>query len=63
MINLLQTIYKDTLDLEPEEFFKMRQEKPDEILSFQVLPPMLGKSSGFGKVRVKLATPRYEVGL
>ena len=62
-MNFLQTVYKDTVDLEPEEFFKMRQETPDEISSFQVLPPILGKSAGFGKVRVKLSHPRYEVGL
>ena len=54
---------KDTNDVEPAEFFRMKRECPGEIASFHVLPPILGKSHDFGKVRVKLSTPRYEVRL
>lgn len=53
----------DTIDVDPAEFFRMKRECPSEIASFHVLPPVLGKSSDFGKVRVKLSTPRYEVRL
>lgn len=54
---------KDAIDVEPAEFFRMKRECPGEIASFHVLPPVLGKSNDFGKVRVKLTNPRYEVSL
>lgn len=54
---------KDTIDVEPAEFFRMKRECPGEIESFYVLPPVLEKSNNFGKVRVKLTNPRYEVSL
>jgi hypothetical protein len=46
------------LELSPEEFLAMR---PEEIKSVEVLPPILGKTEGFGGVRVHLVSPRYEV--
>ena len=54
---------KDTIDVEPAEFFRMKRECPGEIESFYVLPPVLEKSNNFGKVRVKLTNPRSEVSL
>jgi hypothetical protein len=54
---------KDTLDLEPAEFIRMKQENPDSIASVQIIPPILGKSNDFGKIRVKLSVPRYDVSL
>jgi hypothetical protein len=47
--------------LSPEEFLAMKKERPEEIKSVELLPPILGKSTGFGKIRVKLLYPRYEV--
>ncbi|NLL37493.1 MAG: hypothetical protein GX256_08240 [Fretibacterium sp.] len=59
----VETVRKDTIDLTPADFFEMMKENPSEIASFHVIPPTLGKSHDFGKVRVKLSTPRYEVEL
>ncbi len=59
----LEMMLKSVVDLDPADFFRMRQEEPGEIKSFRVLPPVLGKSRDFGKVRVTLANPRYEVRL
>jgi hypothetical protein len=52
---------RNTIDLSPEEFLLMKKEHPGEIRSVEILPPILGQSEGFGKIRVKLALPRYEV--
>ncbi|MDR3331712.1 MAG: hypothetical protein LBT08_03705 [Synergistaceae bacterium] len=60
---VLDLIRNDTIDLDPAEFIKMKQECPEEITEVQILPPILGKSKDFGKIRVKLSTPRYEVKL
>jgi hypothetical protein len=49
------------LELSPEEFLAMRAEHPEEVKSVEVLPPILGKTKGFGGVRVHLDSPRYEV--
>ena len=57
-----QYFYK-TIDLQPAEFLKMKRDNPEEIASFQIIPPNLGKTNGFGKVRVTLANPKYEVNL
>ncbi|MBQ7263020.1 MAG: hypothetical protein IJR14_04795 [Synergistaceae bacterium] len=62
-MDALQMIRVETLDLDPDDFFEMRQRSPEDIAAFHVLPPVLGKSKGFGKIRVKLAAPRYEVRL
>lgn len=59
----IDMIRRDTVDVEPAEFFRMKRECPGEIASFHVLPPILGKSHDFGKVRIKLTNPRYEVSL
>jgi hypothetical protein len=59
-INLFR---KDTIDLNPDEFIKMKTESPEKIESVQILLPALGSSRGFGKIRVKLSSPRYEVTL
>ena len=55
--------HNDTIDLGPDEFMKMKQESPEKIESVQILMPPLGSSDGFGKFRVKLSSPRYEVKL
>ena len=60
---MLDMILSNTVDLDPADFLKMREETPDEIASFRVIPPVLGKSKDFGKVRVTLTRPRYEVRL
>lgn len=53
----------DTVDLDPAEYLKMRKDCPHEIASAQIVPPILGKSKDFGKIRVKLTIPKYEVRL
>jgi hypothetical protein len=52
---------RNTVDLSPEEFLRMKKEHPGEIKSVEILPPILGQSEGFGKIRVNLSFPRYEV--
>jgi hypothetical protein len=59
----IETIRKDVIDLDPAEFIKMKAENPDAIAKVEIIPPMLGVSEGFGKIRVTLAAPRYEVRL
>ncbi len=39
----------------------MRANNPEEIKSFEVIPPILGKSKDFGKVRVTLTNPKYNI--
>jgi hypothetical protein len=53
----------DTIDLDPDEFIKMKSESPEKIKSVQILLPPLGSPKGFGKIRVQLSSPRYEVRL
>ena len=62
-MDMLNTIFINTIDLQPAEFLKMKRDNPEEIASFQIIPPILGKTNGFGKVRVTLANPKYEVNL
>jgi hypothetical protein len=52
---------RNTIDLSPEEFLVMKKEHPEAIKSVEILPPILGKSTGFGKIRVNLSYPKYEV--
>ena len=52
---------KETLDLSPEDFLIMQKEHPEEIKTVEILPPVLGKTNGFGGMRVHLAHARYEV--
>lgn len=59
----LEMVLKNIIDLNPADFLRMTQEAPGDIKSFRVLPPVLGKSNDFGKVRVTLARPKYEVRL
>ena len=59
----LDTVRKDTIDLDPADFIRMREERPEEIVEAKIIPPVLGISKDFGKIRVKLAIPRYEVRL
>jgi hypothetical protein len=59
----IEMIRSDTVDLDPAEFLKMREENPDAIASAQIIPPILGKSKDFGKIRVRLSKPRYEINL
>jgi hypothetical protein len=56
------TVVKNTIDLEPKDFFRMKQEQPWNIKSAEIIPPVLG-TSGFGKIRVTLRIPKYEVKL
>jgi hypothetical protein len=56
-------VRKDSIDLGPAEFIKMKREHPEDIASVQIIPPVLGKSKDFGKIRVKLSNPRYDVSL
>ncbi|MDR1378339.1 MAG: hypothetical protein LBJ36_04745 [Synergistaceae bacterium] len=53
---------KNTIDLNPDEFLRMKQEHPENIKNTEVIPPVLG-TPGFGKFRVTLRVPRYEVNL
>ena len=59
----LDAVRTDTIDLDPADYLKMREDCPQDIASVQILPPILGKSKDFGKIRVKLSRPRYEVRL
>jgi hypothetical protein len=59
----IETFRKDTIDLEPDEFIKMKSESPEKIKSVQIMLPPLGSPDGFGKIRVRLSSPRYEVRL
>ena len=52
---------KSTLDLSPEEFLDMKKKHPEEIKAVEVLPPILGKTDDFGRVRVHLTHARYEI--
>lgn len=62
-MDTLKAVLVDKIDLQPADFFKMRRDNPDEIASFKIIPPILGKTRGFGKVRVTLAKPKYEIKL
>jgi hypothetical protein len=62
-MNIVDLTRKDTLDLEPAEFIKMKEESPEKIKSVQFLLPPLGSAEGFGKIRITLSTPRYDVNL
>jgi hypothetical protein len=63
IMSTMEMTRKDTIDLDPAEFIKMRAEAPERIAGATIMPPVLGKSNNFGKIRVKLSTPRYEVEL
>jgi hypothetical protein len=56
------TFVKNTIDLGPDEFLRMRRERPGNIKNAEIIPPVLG-TPGFGKIRVTLRTPKYEVNL
>ena len=62
-MTVIETYKKDTIDLTPDEFISMKQESPEKIESVQILLPRLGSSDGFGKFRVKLLSPKYEIRL
>ena len=55
-------VIKNTIDLDPEDFLRMKQDHSRDIKSAEIVPPVLGKP-GFGKIRVTLRAPRYEVNL
>ena len=57
------TFVKDTVDLDASEFLRMKQEHPGNIKHVEIIPPVLGKPNDFGKIRVTLRTPIYEVKL
>ena len=59
----LNMVVKETVDLEPAEFLRMKQEHPSNIKHAEIIPPVLGKSNDFGKIRVTLRIPNYEVNL
>jgi hypothetical protein len=54
---------ENAVDLSPEEYLRMRSEQPQAIKSVEILPPRLGVSKDFGKIRVKLDKPVYKVRL
>jgi hypothetical protein len=58
----LDAILKKTIDLDPGEFLRMKQEEPENIRNAEIIPPVLG-TPGFGKIRVTLRVPQYEVKL
>ena len=58
----IKMIRNDTIDLGPEEFIKLKTERPESIAGVEIIPPVLG-SDNFGKIRVKLTSPRYEARL
>jgi len=60
-VTTFKTGIKNTLDLSPEEFIAMKKNHPEEIKAVEILAPVLGKTDGFGRVRVHLAHARYEV--
>jgi hypothetical protein len=60
---VMDMVRNDIIDLEPDEFIKMKTENPEAIAEVKIIPPILGVSDGFGKIRVKLTAPRYEVRL
>ena len=49
------------LTLSPEAYLRLRAEDPDVIQSAVMLPPKIGKEHHFGKMRVSLSVPLYEV--
>jgi hypothetical protein len=55
-------VIKKTIDLDPGEFLRMKQEEPENIRNAEIVPPVLG-TPGFGKIRVTLRVPKYEVKL
>ena len=61
MTRVIDMVERDTVEMTPEEFIRMRSECPDEIKSAKIVPPVLGRSNDFGKISVKLTKKRYEV--
>ena len=59
----IETIIKETVDLEASEYLRMRREHPENIKHAEIIPPVLGRHNDFGKIRVTLRTPIYEVNL
>jgi len=57
----LDMVVRETVDIEPSEFLRLKQEHPGDIKHAEIIPPVLGKSKDFGKIRVTLRVPRYEV--
>ncbi|MBQ7264452.1 MAG: hypothetical protein IJR14_12145 [Synergistaceae bacterium] len=44
----------------PSEYLKLYTEHPERIKRARMIPPRLGKDRHFGKMRVVLASGRYE---
>jgi hypothetical protein len=60
---IMDMVRNDIIDLEPAEFIRMKTETPEEIKEVKIIPPVLGRAGDFGKIRVRLSIPRYEVRL
>ena len=59
----LETVVKKTVDLEASEFLRMKREHPENIKHTEIVLPVFGRPGDFGKIRVTLRTPIYEVNL
>ncbi len=55
--NLFPVSHKD---ISPQEFLTMREVEKANIKSIEIIPPKIGKND-FGKIRVELKTPLYDV--
>ena len=62
-MTVLNMAVRDTVDLEPSEFLRMKQEEPGNIKHVEIVPPVLGRQGDFGKIRVTLRVPIYEANL
>jgi hypothetical protein len=62
-MTILESIYKETVDLEASEFLHMKREHPENIKHTEIIPPVFGKLNDFGKIRVTLRIPKYKVNL
>ncbi|MFH0938512.1 MAG: hypothetical protein V1899_04420 [Planctomycetota bacterium] len=51
---------KEFIDLDPAEFLRKFEKERETFSSFRILVPKLGYSD-FGKIRVKLKVPIYEM--
>jgi hypothetical protein len=56
-------VRENAVELSPEDYLRMRSEQPQNIKSVEIIPPRLGNSKDFGKIRVNLNKSVYKVQL
>lgn len=57
---VIDLMRRDFKEMSTSEFIKLVKEDPGSIRHSEIIPPRLGKSRSYGKIRVYFKNPYYE---